>query len=401
MSLVQKNHLQIHGSQRPKAATVFLAAFVAGAVAAVGLNRALDMHLAHSKPQVESEPIFVALHSLPQGSPVTVWDVALREWPKAMLPTTAMRAADTFDGLILKQPLREGQPILTIQLSKATPAATRQFAENMLPDADTLVSQPGPLPTASASAVERPVNADLVSSFAAPSQRSEIPVPPIAAVKNVSPRVVEQPLVDASPSVDHSQKPLAAALSSEPSVPAATDIDAEISTDLKSSTTLGPPLAVEKIRSRVTRYLVVPERIALEADALFTSSTNQSPQASKPRSPQPTTETPVNLSQRPSANQPQKIAPKTASKRPLKLTPEQSRQKQALATPAVKTQSPNRLETMFPNLSAGVDAVEVELNKIRRERELQPTRSPAVATQPAQKAAQKPAPQMDRSAILP
>ena len=56
---------------------------------------------------------------------------------------------------------------------------------------------------------------------------------------------------------------------------------------------------------------------------------------------------------------------------------------------------------MFPNLSAGVDAVEVELNKIRRERELQPTRSPAVATQPAQKAAQKPAPQMDRSAILP
>ena len=184
-------------------------------------------------------------------------------------------------------------------------------------------------------------------------------------------------------------------------MPAATDIDAEISTDLKSSTTLGPPLAVEKIRSRVTRYLVVPERIALEADALFTSSTTQSPQASKPRSPQPTTETPVNLSRRPSANQPQKTAPKTASKRPLKLTPEQSRQKQALATPAVKTQSPNRLETMFPNLSAGVDAVEVELNKIRRERELQPTRSPAVAAQPAQKAAQKPAPQMDRSAILP
>jgi Flp pilus assembly protein CpaB len=58
----------------------------------VGVNRTLDVRMAQSKPRVESEAIFVALRSLPQGSPVTVWDVALRDWPKAMMPATALRA---------------------------------------------------------------------------------------------------------------------------------------------------------------------------------------------------------------------------------------------------------------------------------------------------------------------
>jgi hypothetical protein len=103
-------------SHRPRAVTVFAAAFVAGAAAAVGVNRALDVRLAQSKPRVESESIFVALRSLPQGAAVTVWDVALRDWPKAMMPATALRAHDTFSGRLLKHPLREGQPLLSIQL---------------------------------------------------------------------------------------------------------------------------------------------------------------------------------------------------------------------------------------------------------------------------------------------
>ncbi len=109
---------------RPRSMTVFAAAFVAGAVAAVGVNRAFDVHLAQAKPQVECEPIFVALRSLPQGVPVTVWDVALRDWPKAMLPDTAMRVTDSFEGCLLKYPLREGQPLLSVQLGE--PVAQRQ-----------------------------------------------------------------------------------------------------------------------------------------------------------------------------------------------------------------------------------------------------------------------------------
>ena len=109
---------------RPKTLTVFAAAFIAGAAVAVGVNRALDVHLAQSKPQVECEPIFVALRSLSQGSPVTVWDVALRDWPKAMVPSTALKSHDTFEGQLLRHPLREGQPLLSVQLIRAAASTT-------------------------------------------------------------------------------------------------------------------------------------------------------------------------------------------------------------------------------------------------------------------------------------
>ena len=118
------------GSQkhRPRATTVFAAAFLAGAAAAVGVNRALDVHLAQSVPQVESEQIFVAIRSLPKGSPVTIYDVALKEWPKAMLPSTALRADAVFDNVVLRHPLQEGQPILSLQLAQATPEPTARLA---------------------------------------------------------------------------------------------------------------------------------------------------------------------------------------------------------------------------------------------------------------------------------
>ena len=114
--------------QRPKASTVFAAAFLAGAAAAVGVNRALDVHIAQNVPQVESEPIFVALRTLPEGSPITIYDVALRDWPVAMLPATALRSNATFDGFVLRHPLHEGQPILSLQLAKSSLESTQQIA---------------------------------------------------------------------------------------------------------------------------------------------------------------------------------------------------------------------------------------------------------------------------------
>ena len=114
--------------QRPKASTVFAAAFLAGAAAAVGVNRALDVHIAQNVPQVESEPIFVALRTLPEGSPITIYDVALRDWPVAMLPATALRSNATFDGFVLRHPLHEGQPILSLQLAKSSLESSQQIA---------------------------------------------------------------------------------------------------------------------------------------------------------------------------------------------------------------------------------------------------------------------------------
>lgn len=105
---------------RPKTLTVFAAAFTAGAALAYGVDRVVDVHVVQVAPQVESEPIFVALRSLPQGSPVTIWDVALKDWPKAMMPSTAMKADASLEGMVLRHPIREGQPLLTVQLVRDT-----------------------------------------------------------------------------------------------------------------------------------------------------------------------------------------------------------------------------------------------------------------------------------------
>jgi len=118
---------------RPKSYTVFAAAFLAGAAAAVGVNRVLDVQVAQRRPQVECEPIFVALRPLPQGSPVTVWDVALKDWPKAMLPTSALRAGDAFEGCVLRHAIREGQPLLAVQLVRSGSGEGPTGAEAFVP----------------------------------------------------------------------------------------------------------------------------------------------------------------------------------------------------------------------------------------------------------------------------
>ena len=110
-------------SHRPRSYTVFGAALVAGAAVAFGVNSILDAHLARVQPRVESEPILVAIRTLHAGAPVTVWDVALRDWPKAMVPSSAMRLGDDLDNLVVRHPLREGQPILAVQLARVDPSS--------------------------------------------------------------------------------------------------------------------------------------------------------------------------------------------------------------------------------------------------------------------------------------
>ena len=157
-------------SHTPRAFTVFAAAFVAGAAAAVGVNSLLDVRLAQAKPRVESEPIFVALRSLPQGAPVTVWDVALRDWPRAMVPTSALRASDAFSGLVLKHPLREGQPLLSIQLVEAD-ATTPSSSAPMTTISAAAAPAAAHVPDADLWAPAAPAT---VSAAAAPEQRTQV-----------------------------------------------------------------------------------------------------------------------------------------------------------------------------------------------------------------------------------
>jgi len=312
-------------SQGPKAVTVFAAAFVAGAAVAFCLNRALDIHLAQAKPQVESEPIFVALRGLPQGAQVTVWDVGLRDWPKAMVPGTAMRANDSLEGLIVRHPLREGQPILSVQLGRAAGGDGGQLA-SMIPLERPPVAASTPLPAYDIWSEEKAADTIAAPAPEAPRHRSagrpagrSADAPPAAesiaavpaavpsnppAVESTSVAAVTPPT--ASPETSLAEAPaapqaptvaepvfVAQAPADEPQVvsvlPAASPVVAEESLPVAGLSVSPEPsplpepaspaaTALESARRPAfqpstkrpsfNRYLVVPERIAMQADAM-------------------------------------------------------------------------------------------------------------------------------------
>ncbi len=416
---------------RPKSTTVFVAAFVAGAVAAVVVNRALDLHLAQSKPQVESEPIFVALRPLPQGSPVTVWDVALRDWPCAMLPSSALRANDSFAGTVLKYPLREGQPLLSVQLmpaSQPTVTPVAPAASTATLDETFVMPAPAPPPTSVTQAPQddRPTASEpavvstvpLVADTAAPSdsttplsvpERKRFELEPIAATQIPSPSAQEPTTATDAPE----DQPTRVASDVEPmlDMPSRPAVDLEKIPSVMARSEKPAEPADTTTASGAVRYLVVPERIARQADTSFVSppavepasepspvppvaAANQAPaaaaaqQAKAMPSQQPTTRKPQQAAGKPA---PQQRSPRSANgdARPMpqqrtnKPQP-QSQQRQATTNkqqrPAPATSQPQRqakqqppnkpsdrspAETaepqprgpMFPNIAAGLEAM--------------------------------------------
>ena len=317
-------------SHRPRAITVFAAAFVAGAAAAVGVNRALDVRLAQSKPRVESEAIFVALRSLPQGAPVTVWDVALRDWPKAMMPASALRASDTFSGHVLKHPLREGQPLLSIQLAPTgqgaqpaaepttfpPPAAYTNASTPVVPRAEGDLWSPAEPVAAQATPSTQQLAPTVVSPAISPVAVQPVEATPTTTSIAIAPSI--EPSLAAAPAATPTQLPSQDTVSpQEPSAPTepapieptATVAAAEepaMATDTTEATpaaelvstpstvpqpqagpeataaaditpppallAVAPPTPAAPVsgpRPRHLRYLVVPESIATQADASF------------------------------------------------------------------------------------------------------------------------------------
>ncbi len=449
---------------RPRTLTVFAAAFVAGAAAAVGINSALDVHLSQKKPQVESEPIFVALRSLPQGSPVTVWDVALKDWPKAMLPATAMRAEDTFEGLILRHPLREGQPLLSVQLVRAN-TVTGQSGDGMtFLDVPFTPPTPAAPPAADADLWAPAETVGQAAPIVQPVPRGETVAPkpePAAAVQtapttttDIAPAVAEPPAIAATEPVTAAEpvavqqlpptepsatievaaqprteptfaEPVATApVDDEPtpatpstgqptpadtagpampdplpepaleSVVAAEELPGEPGTaavavptpdepqaDSQPTAAAAPP-ARQTSRDAVARYLVVPERIAMQADAGFSRppAATEPPQpaaqpamksvppvqASPAAQPRPNTQ-PVRRPVQP--KQPQKTQPQTRKAQPPSQPTPQNRRPTA--------ENPRGFGAMFPNIAAGIDRVG---STFQRARSQEPQYDEAVAT---------------------
>jgi hypothetical protein len=411
---------QSAGRHRPKSTTVFIAAFVAGAVAAVVVNRALDLHLAQSKPQVESEPIFVALRAMPQGSPVTVWDVALRDWPRAMLPTTALRAGDTFEGSVLKYPVREGQPLLAVQLMPAertpepTPPAAVEEAFVLPPQAEPVKQVASAPPSAPVTEPPKPhePQPELVAvTPAQPEESAGVPVESptvetVASEPEPAPSETRKPF-DLEPSEEASSTTTASrepdSGTPTPAEPApqptlvASDVEPLLDTPSR------PAVDLEKIPSVMARsedaaepseasastgpvrYLVVPERIARQADTSFVPPPAVEPGPEPTAAPaQPAAPTPTRSAQSltpPVKGFPQRPGTPTTAARPMPKQPQsrgqqqqqqQKKQSQTSSQPqkpqrqqqASQSSDRERTETeskprepMFPILAAGLEAM--------------------------------------------
>ena len=249
-------------AHRPQPYTVFGAAIVAGAAAAFGLNSALDTHLAQAKPQVESESILVALRALPAGAPVTVWDVGLRDWPKAMVPSSAMRVTDDLDNLIVRHPLREGQPILAVQLGRADAAAVDAVARPLA------VASPTPPPSREP---ERDLWEATPTASASPVTTSPAtttpPTAPVATVTTVS-TTFAAGTTTASPQAQVTTTPTT---SNIPTTPTADPVPAAVVASVPRPEPVAPTAPVVSAPIATTAPTVEPQPTqdprALEADA--------------------------------------------------------------------------------------------------------------------------------------
>ena len=405
---------------RPKSLTVFAAAFIAGAAAAVGVNRVLDVHLAQRRPQVECEPIFVALRPLPQGASVTVWDVALKDWPKAMLPSSALRAGDSFDGFVLRHAVREGQPLLAAQLirsgqtpqasvagesfiapapaaaaaapnSTSTQADPWMPAESLAPPATTPVARTKSVVAPPSPAIEPPAQAatstptPIASKPTTPQPMTPEPTPTAVAAAEPAAepaRAAAPPATAiAATSEPTPAEPTAVAAARQPIPPSPTDIDAPtprrpsiarvdssddgmeeaVATDVQSMPSVMTSASQSASQSGgrssaagdAARYLVVLERIALQADTSFTT---------------PRPEPPGPPAVKAATRQPSRTPAPPAGQPPARRGQQPPRGQQASGQPARGQQQPQSQQPataeeqrtwsgMFPNVAAGIEAM--------------------------------------------
>ena len=382
---------------RPKSLTVFAAAFIAGAAAAVGVNRVLDVHLAQRRPQVECEPIFVALRPLPQGASVTVWDVALKDWPKAMLPSSALRAGDSFDGFVLRHAVREGQPLLAVQLIRSgqTPQASVAGESFIAPAPAAAAAAPNSTSTQAdpwmpAESLAPPATTPVARTKSVVAPPSPAIEPPAQAVTSTPTPIVAQPMTPepmtaavaaAEPAASTPAEPTAVAAARQPIPPSPTDIDAPtprrpsiarvdssddgmeeaVATDVQSMPSVMTSASQSASQSGgrssaagdAARYLVVPERIALQADTSFTT---------------PRPEPPGPPAVKAATRQPSRTPAPPAGQPPARRGQQPPRGQQASGQPARGQQQPQSQQPttaelprtwsgMFPNVAAGIEAM--------------------------------------------
>lgn len=103
------------GIMRPKSLLLLSLALGCGLAASIGVSQYLD---STNRPvaQVETTPIYVALHNINLGDPITAEMVTLQEWPTKNVPAGAKTSIADLEGRRPRTTVVAGTPILEPQL---------------------------------------------------------------------------------------------------------------------------------------------------------------------------------------------------------------------------------------------------------------------------------------------
>lgn len=100
---------------RPKSLMLLILALGCGLVASIGISQVMERN--NKRPaQVETTPIYVALHNINLGDPIDAAMVALQEWPKDKVPPGAIAKLDQLEGRRPRATIIQGEPILDAKL---------------------------------------------------------------------------------------------------------------------------------------------------------------------------------------------------------------------------------------------------------------------------------------------
>ena len=102
---------------RPKSLLLLVLALGCGLVASIGISQVLERN-ANQASDVETAPIYVAVHNINLGDPIDAKMVSLQEWPKDRIPPGAVSQLDDLKGRRPRTAIIQGEPILDAKLLK-------------------------------------------------------------------------------------------------------------------------------------------------------------------------------------------------------------------------------------------------------------------------------------------
>lgn len=101
---------------RPKSLILLVLALGCGLAASIGISRVMEANANRDGVELETTPIYVALHNINLGDPIGASMVALEEWPSDKAPKGSISTLEDLEGRRPRTTIVAGTPILEAQL---------------------------------------------------------------------------------------------------------------------------------------------------------------------------------------------------------------------------------------------------------------------------------------------